>query len=160
MLGKPIMDDKRFVDSGCSRHMTGNIAYLLDFKEFDGGKSKSGQDTKVPQSGGLPEKGSGPRCQDTILGDVDAQTRFKTISKQSNDPPLSRGYTLGSGEDTKAKTVNGERQLQALVDKKKVIITETSIRSDLHLEDAGGTDCLPTATTFEELTRMGYEKPS
>ncbi|GJZ34904.1 hypothetical protein Tco_0580721 [Tanacetum coccineum] len=56
--------------------------------------------------------------------------------------------------------VNGERQLQALVDKKKVIITETSIRSDLHLEDAGGTDCLPTATIFEELARMGYEKPS
>nr|GEV25590.1 hypothetical protein [Tanacetum cinerariifolium] len=26
-----------FVDSGCSRHMTGNIAYLLNFKEFDGG---------------------------------------------------------------------------------------------------------------------------
>ncbi|GJW35672.1 hypothetical protein Tco_0058592 [Tanacetum coccineum] len=60
----------------------------------------------------------------------------------------------------KVKTVNGERQLQALVDKKKVIITETSIRSDLNLEDAGGTDCLPTATIFEELARMGYEKPS
>ncbi|GJU74482.1 hypothetical protein Tco_1265887 [Tanacetum coccineum] len=55
---------------------------------------------------------------------------------------------------TKAKTVNGERQLQALVDKKKVIITETSIRSDLYLEDAGGIDCLPTATIFEELARM------
>ncbi|GJT59186.1 hypothetical protein Tco_1002719 [Tanacetum coccineum] len=26
-----------FVDSGCSRHMTGNITYLLDFKEFDRG---------------------------------------------------------------------------------------------------------------------------
>ncbi|GJU38916.1 hypothetical protein Tco_1191873 [Tanacetum coccineum] len=49
---------------------------------------------------------------------------------------------------------------QALVDKKRVIITESSIRSDLHLEDAGGTDCLLTATIFEELTRMGYEKPS
>ncbi|GKB23590.1 putative ribonuclease H-like domain-containing protein, partial [Tanacetum coccineum] len=35
--GKPLMDDKGFVDSGCSRHMTGNIAYLSDFKEFDGG---------------------------------------------------------------------------------------------------------------------------
>ncbi|GJU88242.1 hypothetical protein Tco_1300665 [Tanacetum coccineum] len=35
----------------------------------------------------------------------------------------------------KVKTVNGERQLQALVDKKKVIITETSIISDRHLED-------------------------
>ncbi|GJS78332.1 putative ribonuclease H-like domain-containing protein [Tanacetum coccineum] len=30
-------DDKGFVDSGCSRHMTGNIAYLLNFKEFNGG---------------------------------------------------------------------------------------------------------------------------
>ncbi|GKA60798.1 putative ribonuclease H-like domain-containing protein [Tanacetum coccineum] len=37
LMGKPLMDDKGFVDSGCSRHMTGNIAYLLDFKEFDGG---------------------------------------------------------------------------------------------------------------------------
>ncbi|GJZ05405.1 hypothetical protein Tco_0538680 [Tanacetum coccineum] len=35
--GKPQHADKGFVDSGCSRHMTGNIAYLLDFKEFDGG---------------------------------------------------------------------------------------------------------------------------
>nr|GEV72596.1 putative ribonuclease H-like domain-containing protein [Tanacetum cinerariifolium] len=29
--------DPRFIDSRCSRHMTGNIAYLLDFKEFNGG---------------------------------------------------------------------------------------------------------------------------
>ncbi|GKA83369.1 hypothetical protein Tco_0804964 [Tanacetum coccineum] len=35
--GKPQHDDKGFVDSGCSRHMTGNMAYLSDFKEFDGG---------------------------------------------------------------------------------------------------------------------------
>ncbi|GJZ28841.1 hypothetical protein Tco_0573488 [Tanacetum coccineum] len=57
----------------------------------------------------------------------------------------------------KVKTVNGERQIQALVDKKKVIISETSIRSDLKLDDADGTDCLPTATIFAELERMGYE---
>ncbi|GJS92344.1 hypothetical protein Tco_0774980 [Tanacetum coccineum] len=43
----------------------------------------------------------------------------------------------------KAKTVNGERQIQALVDKKKVIITEKSVRSDLMLEDAEGIECLP-----------------
>ncbi|GJU93415.1 hypothetical protein Tco_1318171 [Tanacetum coccineum] len=61
---------------------------------------------------------------------------------------------------TKANTINGEHQLQALVDKKRVIITESIIRSDLHLEDAGGIDCLPNATIFEELARMGYEKPS
>ncbi|GJV46129.1 hypothetical protein Tco_1430665 [Tanacetum coccineum] len=122
--------------------------------------------------------GSGPRCQDTILGDVDAQTRFETTTKQSNDPPLSRGYTLGSGEDNmkllelmelctklsnmckniksdlfwaKANNINGKRQLQALIDKKKVIITELRIRSDLHLEDHEVLNCLPTATIFEEL---------
>ncbi|GJZ93420.1 hypothetical protein Tco_0665485 [Tanacetum coccineum] len=37
--GKPQHDDKGFVDSGCSRHMTGNIAYLSDFKQFDGDTS-------------------------------------------------------------------------------------------------------------------------
>ncbi|GJW79085.1 hypothetical protein Tco_0140767 [Tanacetum coccineum] len=36
-LGKPQQDDTGFIDSGCSRHMTGNIAYLSDFKEFDRG---------------------------------------------------------------------------------------------------------------------------
>ncbi|GKB15826.1 hypothetical protein Tco_0849749, partial [Tanacetum coccineum] len=56
------------------------------------------------------------------------------------------------------KLINGERQLQALVDKKKVIITESSIRSDLQLEDAGGIDCLPTATIFKELAKMGPQK--
>ncbi|GJW02264.1 putative ribonuclease H-like domain-containing protein [Tanacetum coccineum] len=35
--GKPQQDDTGFVDNGCSRRMTGNIAYLSDFKEFDGG---------------------------------------------------------------------------------------------------------------------------
>ncbi|GJR25287.1 hypothetical protein Tco_1101519 [Tanacetum coccineum] len=54
----------------------------------------------------------------------------------------------------KAKIVNRERQIQALIDKKKVIITETSIRSDLKLDDAEGIDCLPTATIFAELERM------
>ncbi|GJS40180.1 putative ribonuclease H-like domain-containing protein [Tanacetum coccineum] len=31
------LNEKGFVDSGCSRHMSGNIAHLSDFKEFDGG---------------------------------------------------------------------------------------------------------------------------
>ncbi|GKA89209.1 hypothetical protein Tco_0811021 [Tanacetum coccineum] len=40
----------------------------------------------------------------------------------------------------KAKRVNGERQIHALIDKKKVIITEKCVRSDLMLEDAEGTE--------------------
>nr|GEV32452.1 retrovirus-related Pol polyprotein from transposon TNT 1-94 [Tanacetum cinerariifolium] len=57
----------------------------------------------------------------------------------------------------KVKTVNEEVQIQALVDKKKVIITETNVRSGLHLEDVAGTECLQIATTFEHLTLRGYE---
>ncbi|GJV13221.1 putative ribonuclease H-like domain-containing protein [Tanacetum coccineum] len=60
----------------------------------------------------------------------------------------------------KVKTVNGEVQLQALVDGKKVIITETSVRRDLQLEDAKGIKCLSNADIFEQLALIGYEKPS
>ncbi|GJU24411.1 hypothetical protein Tco_1163032 [Tanacetum coccineum] len=62
--------------------------------------------------------------------------------------------------NAKAKTVNGEVQLQALVDGKKIIVTEASVRSDLQLNDEEGMDCFPNATIFEELARMGYEKLS
>ncbi|GKC88530.1 hypothetical protein Tco_1149179 [Tanacetum coccineum] len=54
-----------------------------------------------------------------------------------------------------AKTVNGKVQSQALVDGKKIIITESIVRRDLQLEDAEGVDCLPNATIFEQLTLMG-----
>ncbi|GJR66409.1 hypothetical protein Tco_0012474 [Tanacetum coccineum] len=54
----------------------------------------------------------------------------------------------------KAKTVNGEVQLHALVDGKKIIVTESIVRRDLHLEDAEGVDCLPNAIIFEQLALM------
>ncbi|GKA69819.1 hypothetical protein Tco_0775883 [Tanacetum coccineum] len=54
--------------------------------------------------------------------------------------------------------VNGEQQLQALVDGKKIIITEATIRRNLQLEDANGGDCLPNATIFEQLTLLGMVK--
>ena len=39
MQGNPEQDlkDKGVVDSGCSRHMTWEKCYLIDFKEFNGG---------------------------------------------------------------------------------------------------------------------------
>ncbi|GJV10813.1 retrovirus-related pol polyprotein from transposon TNT 1-94 [Tanacetum coccineum] len=54
-----------------------------------------------------------------------------------------------------AKNINGEEQLHALVDGKKIIITESSIRRDLQLADEEGVDCLPNSTIFEQLTLMG-----
>nr|GEW74932.1 hypothetical protein [Tanacetum cinerariifolium] len=48
-------------------------------------------------------------------------------------------------------------KLQALVDKKKVVVTEATIREVLRLDDAEGVDCLPNEDIFTELARMGYE---
>nr|GFB08950.1 hypothetical protein [Tanacetum cinerariifolium] len=48
----------------------------------------------------------------------------------------------------------------SLVDRKKVIITEATIRDALCLDDAEGIDCLPNEEIFTELARIGYEKPS
>ncbi|GJR99023.1 hypothetical protein Tco_0315532 [Tanacetum coccineum] len=58
------------------------------------------------------------------------------------------------------KTINGEVQLHALVDGKKIIISEASVRRDLKLEDEEGIDYLPNSTIFKQLTLMGYEKIS
>nr|GEY08371.1 retrovirus-related Pol polyprotein from transposon TNT 1-94 [Tanacetum cinerariifolium] len=56
--------------------------------------------------------------------------------------------------------VNDVTRLQALVDKKKVVVTEATIRDALHLDDAEGVECLPNKEILAELARMGYEKPS
>nr|GEV60105.1 putative ribonuclease H-like domain-containing protein [Tanacetum cinerariifolium] len=56
--------------------------------------------------------------------------------------------------------VNDVMRLQALIDKKKVIITESTIRDALRLDNAESIDCLPNEEIFTELSRMGYEKPS
>ncbi|GJX31016.1 ribonuclease H-like domain-containing protein [Tanacetum coccineum] len=40
--GHPQKEDQGYANSGCSRHMTGNMSYLSDFKEFDGGYTFGG----------------------------------------------------------------------------------------------------------------------
>ncbi|GJZ12605.1 putative ribonuclease H-like domain-containing protein, partial [Tanacetum coccineum] len=88
---------------------------------------------------------------------------FISQDKHSNKKKLIQMIKIHTDKNvadlhTKAfnvKTVNGEQQLQALVDRKKIIITEATVRRDLQLEDADGIDCLPNATIFEQLTLMG-----
>ncbi|GJY37515.1 hypothetical protein Tco_0422893 [Tanacetum coccineum] len=53
-----------------------------------------------------------------------------------------------------AKTINVEAQLYALVNVKKIIITESYVRRDLQLADEKGVDCLPNSTIFEQLALM------
>nr|GFB70269.1 hypothetical protein [Tanacetum cinerariifolium] len=57
--------------------------------------------------------------------------------------------------------LNGDvTRLQALVDKKRIVITEEVVREILQLNDADGVICLPNEEIFASLARMGYEKQS
>nr|GEY43996.1 hypothetical protein [Tanacetum cinerariifolium] len=51
-------------------------------------------------------------------------------------------------------------RLQALVDKKKILISEAVIHEILQLDDAEGVVCLPNEEIFSGLAQMGYEKLS
>nr|GEU70706.1 putative ribonuclease H-like domain-containing protein [Tanacetum cinerariifolium] len=62
-------------------------------------------------------------------------------------------------DDGQCKT-NDIVHLQALMDRKKVIIIEDTVRQVLRLDDAESIDCLPNEEIFVQLAGMGYEKPS
>ncbi|GKD83543.1 hypothetical protein Tco_1350382, partial [Tanacetum coccineum] len=95
-------------------HIDQNVADLLT-KAFDVSRVKTAKDKHIEFLVGdeAVHKELGDRieraattassleaeCQDTILGDVDVQTRFETTSIQSNDPPLSKVNTFRSRED-------------------------------------------------------------
>nr|GEZ65994.1 hypothetical protein [Tanacetum cinerariifolium] len=92
------------------------------------------------------------RRQDVPDGeDVDVHTYISMIG--------SLMYLTSSRPDIMF-AVNDVIRLQALVDKKKVVVTEATILETLRLDDAEGVECLPNEEIFVELARMGYEKPS
>ncbi|GJY70902.1 putative ribonuclease H-like domain-containing protein [Tanacetum coccineum] len=80
-----------------------------------------------------------------------AVKRFLVVANYTTEAE----YVAVSSCCGQAKTVNGEVQLQALVDEKKIIITESIVRRDFQLEDAEGVDCLLNATIIEQLTLIG-----
>ncbi|GJR37026.1 hypothetical protein Tco_1212710 [Tanacetum coccineum] len=70
---------------------------------------------------------------------------------------IDGGY-VAFGGNPKGGKITRKVQLQDLVDEKKIIITESTVRRDLQLEDAEGVDCLPNATIFEQLTLIGLDE--
>nr|GEV17319.1 hypothetical protein [Tanacetum cinerariifolium] len=63
-------------------------------------------------------------------------------------------------KDLDGEDENDVTRLQALVDKKKVVVMKALIRDVLRLDDAEGVDFLPSEEIFAELARIGYERPS
>nr|GFA48810.1 hypothetical protein [Tanacetum cinerariifolium] len=58
------------------------------------------------------------------------------------------------------KRLGDVTRLQALVDKKRIVITEEVVHEIQQLDDAEGVICLPNDEIFAGLALMGYEKPS
>ena len=53
--------------------------------------------------------------------------------------------------------VNDIQQIEATINEKTITITEATIRTDLHLDDAEGITFLSTESIFDNLRLMGYE---
>ncbi|GJS48222.1 hypothetical protein Tco_0598343 [Tanacetum coccineum] len=136
--GNPQMDlqYQGVIDSGCSRHMTGNLSYLTNYEEIDRGYVAFRGN---PKGGKITGKGKAKKS---------VQLMMEKLFRMELELMLFWS-TL------KAKSINGEIQLHALVDGKKIIIIESTVRRHLQLEDAEGVDCLPNSTIFEQLTLMG-----
>ncbi|GJX74895.1 putative ribonuclease H-like domain-containing protein [Tanacetum coccineum] len=59
-----------------------------------------------------------------------------------------------------SKTVNSVKQIHAIVDGKAVVISESSVRSDLFFNDEDGIDCVTNDEIFDNLALMRYEQLS
>nr|GEU68590.1 putative ribonuclease H-like domain-containing protein [Tanacetum cinerariifolium] len=92
--------------------------------------------------------------------------KFRLINGKSASTPIDTKKPLRKDPDGEfwttvvVKKVNDVMRLLALVDKKKVVVMEATIRDALCLDDAEGVECLPNEEIFVELARMGYEKSS
>ncbi|GJX69661.1 retrovirus-related pol polyprotein from transposon TNT 1-94 [Tanacetum coccineum] len=186
------------VDSGCTKHMTGNLTPLCNFVEKYLGTVRFANDqfALILGYGDLVQGNITIKRVYYVEGlnhnlfsvgqlcDADLEVAFQNFKYfirdlQGNDlltgmsalkfvdshnmvaflaePTKSEGFKQ-IVDFLNANPIKYALTLQALVDGKKVIITETSVRRDLQLEDAGGIECLPNVDIFEQLTLMGYEK--
>ncbi|GJV84562.1 hypothetical protein Tco_1524460 [Tanacetum coccineum] len=59
-----------------------------------------------------------------------------------------------------SQTFNDVKQIHATVDGKTVVISESSVRSDLHFNDEDGITCLTNDAIFENLALMGSKSTS
>nr|GEV14656.1 hypothetical protein [Tanacetum cinerariifolium] len=77
-MGNPQQElhEKRVIDSGCSRHMTGNMSYLSEYEEIDGGYVAFGGD---PKGGKITEHQTNGNAG--IKANINAgQAKKKTVS--------------------------------------------------------------------------------
>nr|GEU70710.1 putative ribonuclease H-like domain-containing protein [Tanacetum cinerariifolium] len=111
----------------------------------------------VQKQTALGEDKSNPLTIDSLLKTIWSSIHHLLINEVLTIPGKT---ATGKEISNPFMAVNDVTRLQALVDKKKVVVTEATIREALRLDDEEGVECLPNEEIFAELARMGYKKPS
>ncbi|GJR62357.1 copia protein [Tanacetum coccineum] len=75
-------------------------------------------------------------------------------------PTIYASYIEQFWNTAHSQTVNDVKQIHATVDGKTIVISESSVRSDLYFNDEDGITYLTNAAIFENLALMGYESDS
>ncbi|GJZ17664.1 putative ribonuclease H-like domain-containing protein [Tanacetum coccineum] len=99
-VGNPqyTLQDQRIFDSGCSRHMTGNKSFLVDYQEIDSG---------FVAFGGSP-KGVVARNQ------TNRNTVANDAGKKTTEEPTNKGERNGQEKERGASNKEGDQNVQDL----------------------------------------------
>nr|GEY31625.1 hypothetical protein [Tanacetum cinerariifolium] len=73
-------------------------------------------------------------------------------------PTINVSFIKQVWSSVSLKKTNDVVRLQAVIDRRKVIIPEDTVRQALRLDDADSIDCLPNEEIFVELERMGTKR--
>nr|GEU87885.1 hypothetical protein [Tanacetum cinerariifolium] len=127
-----------------THHVTLMKSWLVQ-KQTALGQTATGKEISNPFMAGVNK----PRCDEDRLECMELMVFL-----------LPKVEKVRIGTTVAVKKANDVIRLQALVNKKKVVVTKATIREALRLDDADGVECLPNEEIFAELARMGYDKLS
>ncbi|GKB06255.1 hypothetical protein Tco_0834488 [Tanacetum coccineum] len=75
-------------------------------------------------------------------------------------PTIYASYIEQNWNTAHSQIVNDVKQIHATVDGKTVVISKSSVRTNLHFNNEDGITCLTNDAIFENLALMGYESDS
>ncbi|GJW09229.1 ribonuclease H-like domain-containing protein [Tanacetum coccineum] len=115
-LSNSQLNDKGFVDSGCSRHMSGNIAHLSDFKDFDGGYVTFGGGANGGRITGKGIQGVSESVADAQVKDQNGLHDEIDVSEKTHDDSLQNNGTADQQVNTARPDVNtGSREVSTVI---------------------------------------------
>ncbi|GJV89846.1 retrovirus-related pol polyprotein from transposon TNT 1-94, partial [Tanacetum coccineum] len=128
------LQEKGVIDSGYSRHMTGNMSYLTDFEEINGGYIAFGGNLK---GGKITRKEGGDSSKDSECGD------------QENEDNVNSTNTVNAASINKVNTVGSKTSIE-LSDDPNMPELEDIVYSDDD-EDVGAEADMNNLDTLVEL---------